>query len=59
MAEMAEMAKLLPFLPLLPMQKIILTIKNNELEVFFILFLAYVKKKQYLCIRKGENDQMG
>ncbi len=34
MAEMAEMAKVLPFLPLLPMQKISLTIKNNELEVF-------------------------
>ncbi len=52
MAEMAEMAKLLPFLPLLPMQKISFTIKNDELEFFFILFLAYIKKKQYLCSAK-------
>ena len=55
---MAEMAKVLPFLPLLPMQKISLTIKNDELEDFFILFLAYMKKKQYLCIHKGfETDE--
>ena len=41
------------------MQKISLTIKNNELEDFFILFLAYVKKKQYLCKRKGEKCPNG
>ena len=54
---MAEMAKVLPFLPLLPMQKIRLTITNNELEDFFILFLAHVQKKLYLCAEFAQENK--
>ena len=54
MAEMAEMAKVLPFLPLLPMQKISLTITNNELEDFFYSFSCVYEKKAVSLQRKDE-----
>ena len=41
-------------MPLLPMQKISLTITNNELEDFFILFSCVYEKKAVSLQRKDE-----